>query len=312
MRGSKVRIAAGVFFVAVMAIAASAGARPVNLDSDFNQCMTCIDGLKKQLAHVSMLGNVFTLVGAAMAAIGSVVAGASKGGKQSWIAGFVGVTGAIVTALPKTLPDRAELQQRISLADQHRVSGEKTMRQLSLLGDGNAAPEWERYAISRFIDCSANDPAKDVPELPAQAGGQHLVASAAGPTAGGAAAGDKTQAPPAAADASSPTRLAALSRPPAAAGSAAAAAPAAQPAVRHLPPTGPPVAQVRVPDDAPAAAAAAKPAPAGGIFRTAEECKALPDDDAEHQRKRCVLCVTESPPHHYDLGAPFGHRCRSE
>jgi len=174
-RWNFISLFAAVVIVPVLAAPAFA----VSLDGDFSQCMSCIDGLKRQLANVSLLGNVFTLVGAAMAAIGSVVAGASSGGKKSWIAGIVGVAGAIVTALPKTLPDRADIQRRISLADQHRVSGEKTMRQLSLLSDPSSATEWEKYAISRFIDCSATEPAKDVPEVPnaVEKGGPSFVAA---------------------------------------------------------------------------------------------------------------------------------------
>jgi hypothetical protein len=74
---------------------------------------------------------------------------------------------------------------------------------------------------------------------------------------------------------------------------------------------GPPTTHIQVPAETAAAAHAAPPG-AGGIFRKTEECDQLPNDPVEHQRNRCRACVTESPPHHFDLNAPFGTRCRGE
>jgi hypothetical protein len=159
------------FFVAAAGLigtlmALSAIAEAADIDMGFDRCVDCIDRLKKQLAQVTFLGNLFTLVGAALAALGSGVAGLTKNPRLSWIAGLVGVVGAVTTAAPKTLTDRAEIQRKISLADQHRVHGEKTMRQISLLHDSGAAGQCEQYAIARFVDCSADEPPKEVPEIP--------------------------------------------------------------------------------------------------------------------------------------------------
>jgi len=267
----------------------------VSLDGDFQQCVTCIDGLKSQLSHVSMLGNVFTLVGAAMAAIGSVVAGASKGGKQSWIAGFVGVAGAIVVALPKTLPDRADIQRRISLADQHRVSGEKTMRQLSLISDAAAVTEGEKYAIARFIDCSAAEPAKDVPEPPTSSSGAALVVAAAeqaakAPRPTGAGASAPAVARPAAAgrEALHGQPVAAVLEPQP---HSIPAAPAPLPRAAHAPPPNIPASQ-----------------PAQALW-TREECEQLPAEPPESLRGRCIACISQPGSHSFKPSAPFGQRC---
>jgi hypothetical protein len=170
---------AGVFVVAgllVLLMLVSAVAAPADQDDlGRAECSKSVDTVKRQLAHVTLLGNVFTLLGAGVAALGSIAAGATSG-KKSIIAGAVGVAGAIVSALPKTLPDRAVLQAKISLADQHRIHGEKTIRELPFLHDEPFVVECRKYAVARFIDCSADEPSKEVPELPSAT--RTLVSSA--------------------------------------------------------------------------------------------------------------------------------------
>ncbi len=139
-------------------------------DSDLGEaaCNSAVAGLEKDLARATLLGNIFAVSGAALAALGSAIAAASIG-KKAWVAGAIGVVGAILTALPKTLADRAELQRRISLADQHRSRGEKTVLQIPLLQDKAFVDQCRQYAIARFVDCRAEDPPKEVPELPREA-----------------------------------------------------------------------------------------------------------------------------------------------
>jgi hypothetical protein len=139
-------------------------------DSDLGEaaCNSAVTGLEKDLARATLLGNIFAVSGAALAALGSAIAAASIG-KKAWVAGAIGVVGAILTALPKTLADRAELQRRISLADQHRSHGEKTVLQIPLLQDKAFVDQCRQYAIARFVDCRAEDPPKEVPELPREA-----------------------------------------------------------------------------------------------------------------------------------------------
>ncbi len=128
-------VAGGLFAVLGLGLAGTALAG----DSDLGAaaCDSTVSALEKQLARATLLGNIFAVSG-----------------------------GAIVTALPKTLADRAELQRRISLADQHRDRGEKTVLQIPLLKDAAFVDQCRQYAISRFVDCQAEDPPKEVPELP--------------------------------------------------------------------------------------------------------------------------------------------------
>lgn len=153
--------------IGLLCLASAAAADPTAADLGEARCDQTITTLEKQLTHLTLMGNILAVSGAALAALGSAVAGASTG-RKSWIASAVGIVGAIVTALPKTLPDRADLQRRISLADQHRSHGLKTVQQIPLLQDKDFVIQCQQYAISRFVDCSADEPTKDVPDLPSE------------------------------------------------------------------------------------------------------------------------------------------------
>jgi hypothetical protein len=179
------RLAAGTILFGLLLLPAAASADEASTssrDADLGlaSCSRTIDGLKAQLAHVALLGNVFTLVGAGVAGLCSAIAGGSTG-KKSAIAAAIGVAGAIVAALPKTLPDRADIQRKISLADQHRVRGEKTVGQLGYL-HGSFTDTCRQYAISRFIECTAEEPSANVPDLPLeQPGATAFEQEATGP-----------------------------------------------------------------------------------------------------------------------------------
>jgi hypothetical protein len=150
----------------LLCLASTAAADQATMDLGRAGCDQTIARLEKQLSHTTLLGTIFAAAGAGLAALGSAVAGASTG-RRAWIAGAVGVVGAIVTALPKTaLPDRVEIQRRLSLADQHRNRGVKTVLQIPLLEEKAFVIQCQQYAIARFVDCSADEPSKEVPELP--------------------------------------------------------------------------------------------------------------------------------------------------
>ncbi len=184
-------------FVGVLGLGFAAGVSADESDLGQAGCDNTIAGLDKQLARATLLGNVFAVSGAALAALGSAIAGASTG-KKSWVAASIGIVGAIVTALPKTLPDRAEIQRRLSLADQHRTRGVKTALQIPLLQDKAFADQCRQYAIARFVDCSSADPPKDVPELPRQPSGKKVAAAEAATEAAGGLTHAVAPAPPAA------------------------------------------------------------------------------------------------------------------
>jgi hypothetical protein len=176
------RVVAGTVFFGMLTMGAlaSAGTAPTSSDEgEFGlaRCDETIEHLRWQLARVTLLGNVFTLVGAGVAALGSAVAGGSTGTK-SRIAATIGVIGAITAAVPKTLPDRADIQRKISLADQHRVRGEKTVNQLPYL-KGDFTNTCKQYAIARFVDCTADEPSANVPDLPVEASDTNGVKEAA-------------------------------------------------------------------------------------------------------------------------------------
>ncbi|MFT3924497.1 MAG: hypothetical protein QM778_18305 [Myxococcales bacterium] len=128
-------------------------------------CKARIADIKAEIRETESLANIYLIAGAALAAIGSALAGFLDKISLRRVAGVAGAVGAVVSVLPKTLPDLAELNSRLMRADRHWTTGDKVQAQLSLL-DSSVRNACEKYAIARFVDCASESAPENVPELP--------------------------------------------------------------------------------------------------------------------------------------------------
>src|SRR5258707_355608 len=82
--------------------------------------------------------------GGATAALGSAFAGFLTKDGHRRAAALLGALGAVITVLPKTLPDKEALQAHLSAAEKHRVLGSKIRNQLGFAQPGESVIDAEK------------------------------------------------------------------------------------------------------------------------------------------------------------------------
>src|SRR5215831_2394859 len=119
--------------------------------ADLNrQCTARVLGLASEIESVTRWSNIFLVVGATLAAVGSACAGTLSAKTSRKVAAVVGAFGAIVTVLPKTLKDKEHINQTMVRADAHRNWGEKVFNQLPYLRTSALRRRSVEYVSSRF------------------------------------------------------------------------------------------------------------------------------------------------------------------
>jgi hypothetical protein len=185
---------AGVGFLAVFVALNAAHAADDALSQQAKACDDNVAYYRSKIDGVVAWSNVFMVSGAIIAAIGSAFAGVLTKDAHRKAAAVLGALGAVITVLPKTLPDKEALQAHLSAAEKHRVLGEKVRNQLGFAQPGESIVEAQKYASARFTDCASVDPPAAAPELPEPAPQQAVLATlnanqpAAAPTAAAAPA----------------------------------------------------------------------------------------------------------------------------
>lgn len=110
--------------------------------------------------------NSFMIAGAIIAALGSAFAGFLSKENLRRTAAVLGALGAVITVLPKTLPDKEVLQAHLSAAEKHRVLGAKVRNQLAFAAPDESILQAQKYSSARFTDCASVDPPTAAPDLP--------------------------------------------------------------------------------------------------------------------------------------------------
>jgi hypothetical protein len=137
------------------------------LDAARRECEQRMSGLRTEAAKWRWIGGGFAALGGVTASLTGLTAGltAQSQARRRW--GYVAlVSGALAAASP-FLPQAEEFRRVLLLADRHYVVGLKVQRQLSELDPARSfRREVGKYAISRFTECIAEEPPKEVPDLP--------------------------------------------------------------------------------------------------------------------------------------------------
>ncbi|MGO9837841.1 MAG: hypothetical protein ACLP1X_26940, partial [Polyangiaceae bacterium] len=81
-------------------------------------------------------------------------------------AAVVGALGAVLTVLPKALPERQDLEAKLSAADKHHTVGAKFRNQFIFANPSESLTEAQKYVSARFTDCSALNPPAAIPDFP--------------------------------------------------------------------------------------------------------------------------------------------------
>ena len=144
----------------------SASAEEKSLESYAATCDARVRSIKTQLDDTDAKANMFMISGAVLAAVGSALAGFLQGTSIRRVSAVVGALGGVVSVLPKTLPDRAEVQSLLLRADRHRTTGEKVRGQITFLNDENYAQVCRQYVIARYVDCAGLAAPEGVPDIP--------------------------------------------------------------------------------------------------------------------------------------------------
>lgn len=129
------------------------------------KCDANVTSLQVKLDRVRMWSNIFMVAGAIVAAFGSASAGLLEKMSQRKVAAVVGAAGAVITVLPATLPDKSELQSRLSLADRHRQSALSVRNQLLFAQADESTTEANKYVSARYTSCAALEPQGPVPDF---------------------------------------------------------------------------------------------------------------------------------------------------
>jgi hypothetical protein len=155
--------------IAVFAQVVQADASPAeSLSNQASDCHVSIVIWQARLEQAVFWSNVLMIAGAIVSATGAGLAAFLNKKAQRRAAAVVGAIGALLTVLPKALPDKADLQGKLAAADKHRTIAEKVVNQFRF-----GAPteddrvEAEKYASARYTDCVALNPPASVPDLPA-------------------------------------------------------------------------------------------------------------------------------------------------
>jgi hypothetical protein len=138
-------------------------------DALARQAKACDDNVAYFRGHLDSAiawTNTFMIAGALIAALGSAFAGFLSKEEFRRIAAVLGAVGAVITVLPKTLPDKEKLQAHLSAAEKQRVLGAKVQNQLGFARPGESIVEAQKYVSARFTDCASVDPPAAAPDLP--------------------------------------------------------------------------------------------------------------------------------------------------
>jgi hypothetical protein len=171
------------FCVFVFGAACAAAADSGPLDHQIKACEDNVSYFRTQIDHVIAWSNAFMIAGALTAGAGSVFAAVLTKDAHRKAAAFVGALGALITVLPKTLPDKEALQLHLSAAEKHHILGAKVYNQIAFAQADESVVDAKKYASARFTDCASLDPpaaAPDLPTYPARELGA-VDAAAAGP-----------------------------------------------------------------------------------------------------------------------------------
>jgi hypothetical protein len=168
-----------LFAVLAWSTAALAGPGEEQIARQEASCVGNISYIHAKIDQIVLWSDIFMIFGAVVAAIGSASAGFLKSGTQRKVAAVVGAVGAVVTILPKMLPDRADWDRRLASAEKHHTVGEKFNSQLVFAQPGESIVDAQKYVSARFTDCSAYDPPPNVPDLPAAGSGSAAIPIAA-------------------------------------------------------------------------------------------------------------------------------------
>jgi hypothetical protein len=164
------RFVATAFLGFALALAFSASAQPNTPDDGLQQqeqeCTTNVGYFRARIDSATEWSNIFMVLGATVAALGSALAGFLNSTKQRKVAAVVGALGAVVTVLPKTLPDKQDLQTKLTAAERQRVVGTKVRNQFQFAGPDESLTEAKKYVSARFTDCASLAPPEQVPDLP--------------------------------------------------------------------------------------------------------------------------------------------------
>jgi hypothetical protein len=163
-------IAAAALVLLLVVTVAPVMADPENARRLESACESRIKALDSRIESATRWGNLITVVGVSVAAIGSAVAGFAKRSSVRKTTAVIGAVSAIASALPGLLPSRQDLEMARKTSEEHRLNGKKVLEQLSTLRDENYKRSCERYAIARFTECASSEPSKTVPDLPVPIG----------------------------------------------------------------------------------------------------------------------------------------------
>jgi hypothetical protein len=133
------------------------------------QALACgqrIQNLRIELSDAVFWSNTFMITGAVLAAVGSVSAGLLNKGNQRKIAAIVGGSGAVLTVLPKALPDREAISARLAAAEKHQQLGMLVNNQLPFAKPNESLVEAQKYVSARYSHCAGPNPDPQVPPLP--------------------------------------------------------------------------------------------------------------------------------------------------
>jgi hypothetical protein len=129
-------------------------------------CENNVQDLRGRVDKAVLWSNVFMIAGAIVSALGAGLAGFLSNEAQRKTAAVVGALGAVLTVMPKALPDKSDLEAKLSAADKHHTVGVKIRNQFAFASANESLTNAEKYASARFTDCAALDPPANVPDFP--------------------------------------------------------------------------------------------------------------------------------------------------
>lgn len=128
-------------------------------------CNSEISVVREDIANTQLRQTVLVVLGAAVAAAGSVTAGLTSGERTRKIGAAIGALSGVLTAGLQTLPNEKDAQDRLLAMDRQRVLGEKVFAQLDLVNDPDSRKTYLKFARARFTECRAEEPLAP-PNLP--------------------------------------------------------------------------------------------------------------------------------------------------
>ena len=156
----------GLAVAATLLAAAPALSLSGSLASAERQCAIRIESLQTQADRRRLIGICVAAVGGLVAAGTGLRAGLTeKSISQKW--GVLALIAGVLSAVSPALPRAEDIHVKVLLADRQHTVGLKMERQLDYL-DPNGAfrTHTEQYAIARFTECLAEEPAKEIPDPP--------------------------------------------------------------------------------------------------------------------------------------------------